>query len=236
MSFPDLNLLVYLHLLIKHGSATKVAAELRVSQPGVSAALRRLRVVLNDPVMVRSGARFIPTAKALALHTQMARSLDIWERLADGELVFDPAHTTRSYSLMASDYIQFLLLPGLVRKLSLLAPAAALRVIPTNPYRRLQAVVGREVDFAIGYYHEAPEELRARRLFAEPMVCATRRGHPACGQFDLAAFSRHLHIEVNSVAQGSYSAALDQVLAQQGVQRKVLITVPSYLVVPQLLL
>ena len=38
MALPDLNLLVYLHLLIKHGSATKVAAKMQITQPGVSAA------------------------------------------------------------------------------------------------------------------------------------------------------------------------------------------------------
>jgi DNA-binding transcriptional LysR family regulator len=236
MSFPDLNLLVYLHLLIKHGSATKVARELNVSQPGVSAALRRLRVVLEDPVMVRSGGRLVPTSKALAIHAQMAPSLDLWERLADSDVMFDPARTTRTYSVLASDYIQFSLLPGLVRKLSLLAPKAALRVIPPNPYRRLQMVVQREADFAIGYFHEAPEELRVRRLFAETMVCVVRRGHPASGQFDRSAFSRHPHIEITSVAQGSYSATLEKACAAQKVRRHVLITLPSYLAAPQVVL
>ena len=54
MRQPDLNLLIYLDLLIKHGSVTRVAHELGVSQPGVSAALRRLRAVLQDPVQVRA--------------------------------------------------------------------------------------------------------------------------------------------------------------------------------------
>lgn len=236
MSFPDLNLLVYLHLLIKHGSATKVAHELNVSQPGVSAALRRLRNVLDDPVMVRSGGRLVPTSKALSIHAQMAPSLDLWERLADGDVMFDASHTTRVYSVLASDYIQFLLLPGLSCKLSLQAPKAELRVIPPNPYRRLQMVVEREADFAIGYYHEAPEELRSRRLFVETMVCVMRRGHPASGQFDLAAFSRHLHIGITSVAQGSYSATLEKAIAEQRVQRRVPITVPSYLAAPHVVL
>ena len=55
MRQPDLNLLIYLDLLIKHGSVTRVAQEMGVSQPGVSAALRRLRAVLQDPVLVRTG-------------------------------------------------------------------------------------------------------------------------------------------------------------------------------------
>lgn len=236
MSYPDLNLLVYLHLLIKHGSVTKVAQALNVSQPGVSAALRRLRAVLQDPVLVRTGGRMVPTPKALAVDAQAAGTLDLWERLGQGELGFDPARTTRSYSILASDYIQFLLLPALARELALRAPQAVLRVIPTNPYRRLQMVLEREVDLAIGYYHQAPEELRARRLFIEPVVCAMRRGHPLGERIDAESFERYPHVGISSVSQGAYSATLEEALLQRGIHRKVPVTVPSYLAVPQMLL
>jgi len=63
MPFPDLNLLIYLHHLIQHGSVTQVAHELGVSQPAVSAGLRRLRALLNDPVMVRAGGKMVPTPR-----------------------------------------------------------------------------------------------------------------------------------------------------------------------------
>jgi DNA-binding transcriptional LysR family regulator len=209
---------------------------MQITQPGVSAALRRLRTVLQDPVMVRSGGRLVPTAKALDVYARLAPSLEIWELLADGDVLFDPSRTTRSYTLLASDYIQFLLLPQIAQELSRHAPNASLRVIPSNPYRRLQVVVEREADFAIGYFHEAPEDLRARRLFEERMVCVIRKGHPAAGGFDRDAFGRFGHVGVVSVAQGAYQAALEKCLAEEGVQRNVSITVPNYLTVPQILL
>jgi DNA-binding transcriptional LysR family regulator len=236
VNLPDLNLLVYLDLLIKHGSVTQVARELDVSQPGVSAALRRLRAVLQDPVLVRSGGRMVPTAKALAVHAQVANLVQVWRRLGEGGPGFDPSRTTRSFAVLASDYIQFLLLPLLAAELARQAPQATLRVIPTNPYRRLQMVVEREVDLAIGYYHGAPEELRSRRLFVERMVCVVRQGHPAVQRFDLEAFARCTHLGITSVSQGSYSATLEQALAARGLQRQVPLTVPSYLAVPQVLL
>lgn len=236
MQLPDLNLLIYLDLLIKHGSVTKVAQDLGVSQPGVSAALRRLRTVLQDPVLVRTGGKMVPTAKARVVQAQVAGALGLWTRLADGDMVFDPTRTTRSYSLLASDYIQFLLLPDLARALAQRAPRATLRVIPPNPYRRLQMLVEREADFAIGYYHQAPEELRTRRLFIEPVVCVLRRGHPDADNFDLAAFVRNSHVGVASVSQGSYSATLERVLAEHGIQRHQPIILPSYLAVPPMLL
>lgn len=236
MSYPDLNLLIYLHLLIKHGSVTKVAKALDVSQPGVSAALRRLRAVLQDQVLVRAGGRMVPTAKALAVHAQAEPALAMWTRLAEGGLGFDPTTTSRVYSVLASDYIQFLLVPSLAARLAQLAPMAGLRVIPSNPYRRLQMVVEREVDLAIGYYHEAPEELRTRRLFDEDIVCVMRQGHPAANNFSAESLARHGHVVITSVSQGSYSETLERALAAQGIRRQAPLTVPSYLAVPQILL
>ena len=235
MALPDLNLLIYLHLLIKYGNVTKVAHAMGVSQPGVSAALKRLRAVLNDPVFVRTGGRMVPTPKAQAVHAQTAGTLEMWERLAEGELVFDPARTSRGYNLLASDYILYLLLAPLASELTRRAPGATLRVIPPNPYRRLQTVVKREADFAIGYYHEAPEELRARRLFVESVVCVMRQSHPAAQSFDLDAFVRYPHVGIASVAQGSYSATLERSLQERGIHRRLPLTVPSYLAVPSML-
>ncbi|WP_431777903.1 LysR family transcriptional regulator [Ottowia caeni] len=235
MALPDLNLLIYLHLLIKYGNATKVAQAMGVSQPGVSAALKRLRAVLNDPVFVRTGGRMVPTPKAQAVHAQTAGTLEMWERLAEGELVFDPARTNRGYTLLASDYILHQMLAPLAGELARRAPGATLRVIPPNPYRRLQTVVKREADFAIGYYHEAPEELRVRRLFVESVVCVMRQSHPAARSFDLDAFVRYPHVGIASVAQGSYSATLERSLLERGIHRRLPLTVPSYLAVPSLL-
>lgn len=178
----------------------------------------------------------VPTAKALAIHAQVAGTLDLWQQLGDGDLSFSPAKTTRGYTVLASDYVQFLLLPALAREMKRQAPFATLHVIPSNPYRRLQVLVEREADLAIGYYHEAPEDLRARRLFVEPMVCVMRKDHPAAARFDASVFTQHEHVTISSVRQGSYSATLEQALAVHGIQRNASITVPSYLVVPQLLL
>src|SRR5690606_4135887 len=72
VNLPDMNLLVYLDALIKYGSATRAAEVLGVSQPGVSAALKRLRGLLDDPVMIRSGHRLLPTPKAFDIHQKMA--------------------------------------------------------------------------------------------------------------------------------------------------------------------
>ena len=52
----DLNLLVALDALLSERSVTRAAQRVGLSQPGMSNALRRLRVALDDPLLVRRGA------------------------------------------------------------------------------------------------------------------------------------------------------------------------------------
>jgi DNA-binding transcriptional LysR family regulator len=232
MQTADLNLVVYLDALIQHGSATRAAEALGVSQPGVSAALRRLRELLDDPVMIRSGRRLVPTPRAADLHARMAGALALWRSLGPGQAT---PHE-RLYSILASDYVQLTLVPALAHRLEREAPHATIRVVPTNPFRRLQMVAAREVDFAIGYYHEAPDELRVRRLFEEDMVCVMRADHPAAARFGLDDFLAHPHVGLMSVSAGSYGDTVERALLQQGAVRRVAITVPSYAVAPRIVL
>ena len=57
----DLNLLVVLDAVLSERSATKAAAKLHVTQSAVSNALRRLRTLFDDELVVRTAYGFIPT-------------------------------------------------------------------------------------------------------------------------------------------------------------------------------
>ena len=62
----DLNLLVYLDVLLREGSVTKAANQLSITQPAMSNGLRRLRDLFKDPLLVRTSDGMTP--KALANH------------------------------------------------------------------------------------------------------------------------------------------------------------------------
>ena len=63
----DLNLLVYLNVLIDEQSVSKAANKLALTQPAMSNALKRLRDLFDDPLLVRAAGAMTPTAKALSL-------------------------------------------------------------------------------------------------------------------------------------------------------------------------
>ena len=67
LSSVDLNLLVAFDALVAERSVTRAAKRLGLSQPAASNALRRLRDLLDDPVLVRAGSSMVPTERALEL-------------------------------------------------------------------------------------------------------------------------------------------------------------------------
>ena len=57
----DFHLIRVLHTVLTERSVSRAALRLGMHQPAVSAALRRLREIARDPLLVRSGAVMVPT-------------------------------------------------------------------------------------------------------------------------------------------------------------------------------
>src|ERR1700704_7186817 len=72
----DLNLLVALDALLREASVSRAAMRIGLSRPAASHALQRLRDLVGDPLLVRSGARMELTPRAQALRSPLAQALD----------------------------------------------------------------------------------------------------------------------------------------------------------------
>ena len=77
----DLHLIRVLHTVLTERSVSRAALRLGMYQPAVSAALKRLRELAGDPLLVRSGAGMMPTAAGLRMIEPAAAILDLHERL-----------------------------------------------------------------------------------------------------------------------------------------------------------
>ena len=60
----DLNLLVVLDALLNNRSVSRAAKRLNLSQPALSASLKRLRTAMQDPLLVRDGLHMVLTPRA----------------------------------------------------------------------------------------------------------------------------------------------------------------------------
>ena len=67
----DLNLLLALEALLVERNVTRAAARLNLSQPALSAQLRRLRDIFGDPLLVPARRGVIPTQRALELQAPL---------------------------------------------------------------------------------------------------------------------------------------------------------------------
>src|SRR4051794_3639558 len=98
LSAVDLNLFLVLHAGLETGSATGAARQLHVTQSAVSNALARLRDVLGDPLLVRSGRGLVATPRCEALRPLITSAVAQLQAAVDGHQ-FDPVESTREFTL-----------------------------------------------------------------------------------------------------------------------------------------
>src|SRR3954451_15709177 len=129
----DINLLVAFDALMSERGVTAAANRMHVGQSAMSATLLRLRRLLDDPVLVRTGRTMSPTPLALSLTGPIRDALDQIDRLLTERPTFDPTRDHRTFSIMASEYATVAVLHPLNVKLRKIAPNVRLRIFPFLP-------------------------------------------------------------------------------------------------------
>jgi DNA-binding transcriptional LysR family regulator len=226
----DLNLLVAFEALLREGSVTGAAAHVGVTQPAMSSALARLRNLFGDSLFVRGTRRMVPTSRALEIAPHVTASLD-HVRLALHEPAFVPREARARFRIIATDYIEAVLLPAVWKRLSMEAPTVALgfRRAPTLfgvPQTELESGAA---DLAIGpYATPTPQSgLLSRQLFSDKLVCIVRRGHPRIRErLSLKQFLAAEHAAMFSMTD--HKGMIDRVLADRGLHRHVAVSVPDF--------
>src|SRR3954468_17089879 len=117
----DLNLLVALDALLREANVSRAAMRIGLSQPATSHALQRLRDLIGDPLLVRTGARMELTPRAQALRGPLVQALDQVRALFIPD-DFDAARSERQFRLMMPDLAVELLVPPLMQQITALAP------------------------------------------------------------------------------------------------------------------
>src|SRR5471032_2199516 len=176
----DIWLIRVLQTLLTERSVTQAALRLGQTQPAISTALRRLRELLHDPILVRGKQGMVPTEYGASLLPAVQRTLREVEFVATPHGAFDPTTSRRTFRIAAPDYLNDFFMPTLIRAFRVAAPNARLEIeslTPTLDHER--ALDEGDLDLVIGNW-ENPEPRFARRdLFTDSFVCLMRRGHPA---------------------------------------------------------
>jgi len=230
----DLNLLVALDVLLAERSVSRAAVRLHLSQPATSAVLARLRELFGDPLLQRSARGMLPTPRSLELLGPVKQVLDEIDRIIQPRAAFDPDRAEHTFTLSASDYVEYALLPTLVDYLERQAPRVRLAVRPLDLQTVAKQMEIGEVDICITGLLNAPPGLHERPLYTERIVSVVRRNHPGVGaQLTLDSFCRLEHILV-SVRGSGFSARIDEALTALGRKRHTRLAVPHFLLVPEI--
>lgn len=139
----DLTLLLVLLGLLRQQKAARVAAELGLTQSGVSQALRRLRDIFRDPLFLRRPHGLEPTATARALEAPVAAAVDALRGALGAARAFDPPAASGILRLAALDAEQAVPLPLLAARLRGTAPQLRLSVLPLGRRAAVEALRAR---------------------------------------------------------------------------------------------
>ncbi|NMM79955.1 LysR family transcriptional regulator [Acidovorax sp. SRB_14] len=176
----DLHLIRVLHTVLTERSVSRAAVRLGMHQPAVSGALKRLRDLAGDPLLVRSGAAMLPTDAALRMVEPAGAILRAAEALFSDARGFDPRSATRTFRVAASDYLDPRFLPRLVARIKSEAPLCPIDILALTPDAHYHAHLEQgEVDVVIGNWPQPPSDLHMGRLFADEVVCLVSCEHPA---------------------------------------------------------
>jgi DNA-binding transcriptional LysR family regulator len=223
----DLNLLVALDALVSETHVGRAASRVGLSQPAMSHALARLRDLMGDALLVRVGSRMELTPRAQALRAPLAQALDQVRSLFVADR-FDPATSTRRFVLMMPDLVTDLLMPPLLARIADEAPTVRLDVVPFRGPAAMTDEFARGLDLILACLPDAFPGFHRQRVYADKDALAVRRFHPQGARLRrLEVFRAARHVAV--ACDGAREDMIDGWLRRRGVERRIALTVPSYL-------
>lgn len=226
LSALNLNLLPALDALLRDQSVSAAARRVGVSQSAMSHSLAKLRIALDDPLLVASGRRMAPTMRGESLARALPPLLSaLYAALVETES-FDPKRSTRIFRIATFDIFEFTILPDLLAHLREHAPGIRLHI------ERIGRDVGQrladgEVDLVLGGGNmEMPASSIRRTVYRDPFACIVRADHPKVGK--RLTLKRYLELDhlLISVA-GRVDGAVDRVLADNK-SRRVALRLPHF--------
>lgn len=219
----DGHLLLLLVTVFEEASITRAAQRLGVTQSAVSHGLERIRGLVGDPLFVKSGRGIVPTPQAAAMVERARRLLDELKSFANAA-DFDPARLRCSITVAANDLQRDLLLPPWLRRVRATAPGVTLRVLPSGAP---EPALLRDDRCQLIITPRPPEgdDIFQKRLFDDRYVVYF---DPACRDAPVSP-AEYLSAEhVTVLYEPRRSLEIDRWLSEQGVERRIVATVPGF--------
>jgi DNA-binding transcriptional LysR family regulator len=230
----DLNLLVVFNQMLLDGHVSTAADKLGVTQPAISNALKRLRLLLKDELFLRTSKGMEPTPYALHLAEPVAYALNALQNALNQRDSFAPETSERTFTLAVTDIGEMYFMPPLMDALSKRAPDVKISTVRNTTGNLKEDMASGTVDLAVGLLPHLQAGFFQRRLFRQRYVCMFRQGHPeARNPMSLDDFCALEHVGV--VAANTGHGEVDNALDRMGIQRNMRLVVPHFIAVGHIL-
>lgn len=206
----DPRLLRYFAAVAEDLHFSKASARLGVTQPALSAAIRRLEASLGVQLFTRSTRQVRLSAAGEALLPVAAETVAAHDRLA---VALDRARTD-GLPLRFGTLGVFDTLTTVLGELCAVRPdlSDAVRIENLNSDEQAQALLREEIDFGVGRLHTVPDGLRAEVLRLDPLSAAVHADSALAALPAIPSGKLILNRPARSSGQDSWSQFIDRLI------------------------
>jgi DNA-binding transcriptional LysR family regulator len=206
---------------------------LHLSQPSVSVQLRKLREIFADPLLAPAPGGMVRTTRAEALLQPLRAALAEMRAVVEPRPRFAAPTAEITWQVAAADYAEYAILMPLLTHLRHAAPGVRMAVRESAHSRMTKQLDSGVIDIGFRAMDDVPEHLHFQTLFKEHYVLVARKRHPALKRkLTVDRFSR-LEYVIVSPEGGGFRGITDTVLESRGRKRRVVLSVPHFLFVPE---
>ncbi|MGF1731903.1 transcriptional regulator LeuO [Photobacterium kasasachensis] len=241
----DLNLLTVFDAVMQEQNITRAAHNLGMSQPAVSNAVARLKVMFNDELFIRHGRGIQPTQRAKQLFGPVRQAL----QLVKNELpssIFSPETSNRTFKLAICSPSDMRFAPRILSNVAEQAPNLRMQLEAELDAELAQKMRYQEVDFVIDYVRFDEPGFCSTELFSDELVVIAAGNHPRIGdtitETEFAAekhavlksipgvklFADHIYNQHNSYHEAYQGASLSNIMYVAG-QSDLIAVMPRWL-------
>lgn len=217
-----------LDALLDEVHVSEAGKKLDLSQAATSHALKQLRLLFHDPLLIRGqSGQMALSPRALSLKQPVKQAIQQLSQVFNVEEVFSPMAAEHTFHIGMSDYVAFVILPHLINALKESAPKIKLKIHHCNYINDAALLTNGSLDLVIGGVTNPPQQLKSQLLFTDTGTFVVDKKHPL-NQKKIIRFNDLLNYPfiMASYVENPNGNFLDRLFKQCGVETRVKITVP----------
>lgn len=232
----NLNLLKTLQVLLETRNVTVASKTLFLTQPAVSSSLKQLRILFDDPLLIKGNDRFLElTHKAKRIKLQLDQLLKQAESLIGihTEMV-TPEKLEETFHIALHNRVSSLIFPKLYKIISKIAPLVMIKHTDVTDLNELSTQELQQFDFIIGAFDDIPKNYHREYYFSDQFICLSGvKSLNTKSNITIEDLNQYEHIILSYMS--NYTKTFGEtLLVSQGIQRKYRMIVSDVLLAVQL--